>query len=388
MNKVAKCHCLVCGVGKILMQDWFSGLPRVTSDCKPYPAGGDLGICIDCYAIQKIPNVRFLSEIKDIYENYQAYEIAEGEEQLVFDSSTGALLRRSELIVRELGASGLIADTGKILDIGCGHGVTLRAFARQFPGWHLNGYEQSLKDLAKLKTLDKFDYLYTGDVTNITDKFQFITLIHTLEHLTTPVEFLSSVYNLLDDGGTLFIEVCNIHENPFDLLVADHLFHFSPETLSILLRRAGFEVMWMKTNLVKKELSALAVKKEIFRQDQNNNSLEIDNLLLLSNYCSVLNNLISRSTDACNTDKVCGVFGTSIAGSWLAGILGEKIKFFVDEDPGRVGKRYMNRLILAPHDIPKNSQVILALTPSIADRIAKKFINLDVHFIKPEQANP
>jgi len=58
------------------------------------------------------------------------------------------------------------------------------------------------------------------------------------------------------------MEVSNIEENPFDILIADHLMHFSPETLSNLLRRVGFMPTLVATDWVPKEISLLAGRKE------------------------------------------------------------------------------------------------------------------------------
>lgn len=376
-------QCLICEIGNVKLHDWFHHLPRVTSDCKPFPAGGNLGVCEKCYAIQKLANSKFMSEIDIIYKNYHAYEIAGGEEQLVFDSVTNSLLRRSDLIIRVLKDAAILPNIGKILDIGCGHGVTLKAFSSQFPGWDLYGYEQNLNDLSSLKNLSKFKSLFIGDLGDIGEKFQFITLIHTLEHLLNPFEFLRSAGDLLDDGGSLFIEVCNIRENPFDLLVADHVLHFSPGVLNLLLCRAGFKVQWIKTDLVKKELSALAIKKNNYRNDCDSNPYETDHLSMLLRYKNGILDILARSLDVSENSQPICIFGTSIAGSWLAGVLGDKAHFFVDEDPGRIGKKYMNKPVISPVDIPLDSIVILALAPTIADVVAKKISRADIYFIKP-----
>ena len=67
-----------------------------------------------------------------------------------------------------------------------------------------------------------------------------------------------------------------------------------------------------------------------------------------------------------------GIFGTSIAGTWLAGAMEDAIDFFVDEDPSRVGKDHMGKPILHPSQVPAGAKVYFALAPSIAGKVAAR----------------
>ena len=69
--------------------------------------------------------------------------------------------------------------------------------------------------------------------------------MHVFEHVRRPLETLRHMHGLLKPGGVLFIEVPNTSDlNMFyDLLLFEHLYHFTPETLAWLLSREGFEVV-------------------------------------------------------------------------------------------------------------------------------------------------
>jgi hypothetical protein len=54
-----------------------------------------------------------------------------------------------------------------------------------------------------------------------------------------------------------------------------------------------------------------------------------------------------------------GIFGTSIAGTWLYGELGDRTSFFVDEDPARAGKAHLGVRIIAPPNVPANGWFLL-----------------------------
>ena len=64
-----------------------------------------------------------------------------------------------------------------------------------------------------------------------------------------------------------------------------------------------------------------------------------------------------------------GVFGTSIAGTWLSRELGDSVQFFVDEDPGRHGRTLAGKPILAPAAAPSGAQVLIGLAPEVAQLI-------------------
>jgi hypothetical protein len=99
--------------------------------------------------------------------------------------------------------------------------------------------------------------------------------------------------------------------------------------------------------------------------------------------------LNSNIVDSANLSKlgVFGIFGTSIAASWLFSELQGKVAFFVDEDPNRIGKIHLGFPIYHPKDIPENSFVFIPFCSEQANRIKKRLDNQknNVHFILPSK---
>jgi SAM-dependent methyltransferase len=77
--------------------------------------------------------------------------------------------------------------------------------------------------------------------------FDLAVLSHVVEHLPDPAAALSRCGALLRPGGRIFAEVPNVLaprvEHVVDFFTFDHLFNFSPRTLTRLGARAGFEVL-------------------------------------------------------------------------------------------------------------------------------------------------
>ena len=78
--------------------------------------------------------------------------------------------------------------------------------------------------------------------------------------------------------------------------------------------------------------------------------------------------------------KSFGIFGTSIAGTWLFNELQSQVEFFVDEDPNRIGLNYLDRPVYHPKDIPLNSSVFVAVYPRLALTISRRMKNTYSHF--------
>lgn len=366
-------RCLICGEAGLLAVPGFAALPRISSDCRAFAAGGDLAVCGHCAMVQKIPDARWLAEISAIYSGYAAYSLAGGEEQLVLDPRTGTPRKRSEVLMGALRDGGWLAGIARTLDVGCGHGVTLMAMASAFPEWELFGHELDASKEEALRRIKGFRQLYSGDLSGIDRTFDLISMIHSLEHFLAPLQTLRSLRSITNPGGRLFIEVCNVDENPFDLLVADHLSHFSPASLAFAAGRAGYRVARVETAWVKKEVSLLAVRADegtIAAAPPASAGREVHARITAS--VGWLDSLISSARASANHFGSFGIFGTAIAGTWLAAALGDSVKFFVDEDPHRTGREYLGKPVLAPQSVTPGATVFLALAPTLAQAIGER----------------
>ena len=127
--------CSICGTSAIEELLEYRSLRRVTSDCRAWPTGGRLGVCRACGAVQKPADAAFLAEIDDIYRSYAIYHQAAGAEQAVFEQSSGLPASRSVKLLDTFRQHANLARTGRMLDVGCGNGATIRAFGQVAPGW-------------------------------------------------------------------------------------------------------------------------------------------------------------------------------------------------------------------------------------------------------------
>lgn len=372
--------CQVCGSARLRELEGFGALPRISSDCRSHPAGGRLFVCIACGGVQKLPDEKWLQEIGGIYAGYEAYYQAGGDEQIVFDRASGTHRRRSDVLLERMAALGQLGAGGRALDVGCGNGATLSAMSAALPSWSFSGYELGDSALPRLSRIRNFDRLYTGSLDAIDRTFELVTLILSLEHFPAPLEALARLRRIVGDGR-LLIQVCNIDENPFDILVADHLMHFSPGTLKHLLMRAGFGIVSVATDWVPKEISMLSAAgagaAADSRSEPGSGTVSGEKMFRrMTDYMDWLKSMVRSAGELACAAKPFGIFGTSIAATWLAGQLAERVSFFVDEDESRIGKEHLRRPILRPGEIPAGGVVYLALAPGVANAMAARLASL------------
>jgi SAM-dependent methyltransferase len=383
MNTGTLC-CQVCAQAQLQEIERFAALPRISSDCRAHPAGGRLYVCRTCGAVQKVPDQAWLDEIAGIYADYQAYYQADGDEQIVFDRGTGKPRRRSDVLVAQLAASQLLPAAGQALDVGCGNGATLRALSTALPDWGLNGFELGDGTLHRLQSIPRFQRLYTGALDGVDKGFDLVSMVHALEHFPAPHQTLQELRPAVG-SGKLFIEVCNVEENPFDILVADHLMHFSPRTLARLLQRCGLEPVLQSTEWVTKEISVVAqasVPKPGLAADAPSD-YAAQTCQRITAYVDWLDGLRTAAHALAGGQRPFGVFGTSIAATWLGTQLGAKVSFYVDEDSSRIGRMHLGAPIVGPADVPHDSVVYLALSPRIAADIATRLSGMPFSFAMP-----
>ena len=312
-----------------------------------------------------------MESISEIYGQYNMFHQSGGVEQSVYNSTTGSFERRSVSLCRYIESTLKLPENGKLLDIGCANGETLRAFGSVKNQWDLYGHDLGTRYLDQLKKIPGFKELYSGDFSVIKGKYNLITIIHALEHFIEPAESLRRISSYFDEGGYLFIQIPHAMVNPFDLIIADHVSHFSMGTLQHLISLAGFIPEEITDTFLEKELTVLARPGDPFHLSKEIISNPSENIDHLTEKVEWLEELSKDAKKVSQKDNKFGIFGTSISGTWLASLL-DHFDFFVDEDPARIGQSYMGRPILSPSQIPLGSNVYLPLIPKIAERVAHR----------------
>jgi 2-polyprenyl-3-methyl-5-hydroxy-6-metoxy-1,4-benzoquinol methylase len=372
LRKITGFPCKVCGDDALEEFEGFGELCRVTSDCKPFAAGGRLAICCSCGVVQKPSDEKWLAEIDEIYSEYAAYYQSDGVEQAVFDPVNGEANTRSAAILEKLAEVYAPPKSGDILDVGCGNGVLLTAFSNIFPDWRLNGHDLSDIALDKLSAIPGFKKLFNEPLSEIETTFDMVSMIHSLEHFPDPVQGLVDIKPLIVEGGCLLVQVPNAEISPFDFLVADHASHFSPSDFPQMLAKAGFASTIISDQWVTKEISVVA-KPGTVEKVPNKSAEEIETTKqYVRKQIDWLLAVVKESKAAAAEGRAFGVFGTSIAAMWMYGQLGDSVSFFVDEDKSRQGTMLHGKPVYHPQDVAADTIVYTGLIPHVARAVASR----------------
>ncbi len=375
--------CHHCGSSDLEVAAHFAAWHRVTSDCKPWPSGGGLARCRACGLVQTPVTRAWQAEAEEIYRSYTIYHQSAGSEQQVFDPRRGSGRPRSEQIVEALRKEVPLPAAGRLLDVGCGNGSFLSAWSRFVPGWSLVGTEVGDKYRSRIEAIAGVERLYTGDLEEIPGLFDLVSLVHVLEHVPAPAAFLARLAKRLKPGGLVMVEVPDCARNPFMLLVADHCSHFNAGLLGGVLSASGFQEVSSGRGWVPKEVSATARRPAADpRPTTARLPQEDSDAVFLGS--TVLEGIV-RKVEAVKDQPNFGLFGTAIAATWLDAQTNGVAAFFVDEDPGRRGRRHLNRPILAPAQVPPGATVFVALPEPLAGEVAIRLraLDLGLHVIVP-----
>jgi len=378
--------CHLCGAAGLWEFPEFRAFRRITSDCRPWPAGGRLCVCPTCGSVQKLIDEVWNREVEELYAGYAIYDQAEGAEQAVFDQSSGEASSRSQRLLTALCREIDLPAKGRMLDVGCGNGAMLRAFSKATTGWSMAGTELSDKYRRLVEDIPGVESLYTCKPEEVPGQFDLVSMVHVLEHIPEPAAFLDRLLPKLVPGGLLVVELPYHVANPFELLIVDHCTHFAAATATSLLERSGLEVLSVAQNWVPKELTLVARKP-----------------VLLTPVCATPGNLampamnwqdcveqrigwlsrVSSLGRMLSSQREIGLFGTSIAGTWLFAEVDGAVSFFVDEDPKRVGKRWQDRPVYDPRHIPSGSCLMIPLPFALAASIFRRIARPDIEIRLP-----
>lgn len=373
-------ECHICRSNSLEIYEEFTNLPSITSDAFPHSALLEIGECKNCHSIVKNTTDFWAKNVAKIYENYQIYHQSDGNEKKIFQNEkTTTLDSRSDKIISEMLKQTSISQNARCLDIGTGSGAFLVSLSKF--GDHFELWGQDLKDdyKSELAKIPNFKELLCCDLSDISGNFDLISLVHVLEHVVNPIDFLNEILALLNNEGILIVNVPNSIENPIDLVVYDHCTHFSKSSLNMVLQKAGYELIYLSDELIKRELVCFAIPA----RNKAHTKLEEQKIpFRLEEKYFWLQNIITLANKE-TAEKKFYIFGASLAGVWLGANLKNWRGCFIDEDPNKIGNKLLGKEIISINKVDSKYPIIVPLEITLSLSICEKFNHLNLDFIIP-----
>lgn len=168
----------------------------------------------------------------------------------VYDSDISVDLDYKKFVYGAQLAASLGASTKSVLDVGCGSGLSLRAYRDQ--GFsYVAGVDPAPYDFPEdLVVFPSFLDELPSDLGG----FSLISLWDTLEHIWDFRRLLRSTAKALDEDGLVLICVPNVDSLATRLIreksptfCLDHLNYFSAESLKVLFEQCGLKIVHLET---------------------------------------------------------------------------------------------------------------------------------------------
>lgn len=218
--------CPLCAQGEARVEFRIASAAIASSDARRDLA---IAVCQTCgYVFQS-------TGIGPDYEDFIRHAYETWDDQTLFDFP-----RRSQ---DNVAAADIIARhsraEARVLEIGSNLGDILALVKERLPGASILGVDPAAHEALSVPTLRAF---FTPEL--FSSRFDTVILKQVLEHYADPRPMLAGVREVLEDGGTLYIDVPNLERilaDCPDAFLLEHTAYYTLETLKSAL--VGYEIL-------------------------------------------------------------------------------------------------------------------------------------------------
>jgi len=366
-------NCNICGCDCLPPVGELFVVANITSDCRPWVAGRSVVLCRGCGLMEREVLPYNQAAFDDVYKNYIMFKHSQRASDQINFSQHGSQEGRTQKILKYI-SDNISIIPSSVLDMGSGSGAGLNALANQFPNASVYGFEPYDKPVERQKSFPQNVVTIFNRRPEDGKKYDLITLFHVFEHVADVHELLTFISSTLTPDGYVLIQVPYAICGAFDLVIADHIWHFSKKSLLQLLNKTGFSAVYIGNDIIKKELTILArlgpPKYDLFQlSDETQQGIESIEFIL--RYKLFLES-IQGSTNS------LAIYGTGPAAAWAGQILSDKVFAYLDDDPERIGSEFNSKPVLSPKNIDAAMKVLAPFPQYQAQWIVDKNPGLNI----------
>lgn len=368
-------QCVVCGHATVQPIYASAQDVSITSLSKIIQAKTTVYCCAKCGHLYTQPVV----DVDAYYDQSYNINTASEDEDQLYAMVDGKPVYRSEHQTKALMETLDIQHGARVLDYGCGPAHTTRALAQQRDDLAIHLFDVS--ENYKPSWLNWVDEARTACYETPTDwdgTFDLVASFFALEHVDDPRTFVRTLSRLLKPGGQAYLLVPNVYDNIADLIVVDHVNHFSETSITALLEAEGFTLTYLSSEDHSSAWTVVAKRNE----DASEQTPSIDHTKLEASTKQALemagfwkdcdDKVIAFEQEA--DDLPATIYGSGFYGCYLYTRLSnpDRVQGFVDRNPHQQKKKLFGRSITDPATLDDQPRVVwVGLNPRIAkDAIA------------------
>ena len=372
MSKVAN-HCPVCrGCDTSSILEFPC---QLTSTSTVLGSSTTVFACRDCGHAFKVEDDALAEFMSGMYQNQIKSEVSEP----VYKYNEDGPVYRDVHIARVLVELISFAPHCRVLDHFCANASALKRLKQDRPDLDVSAYDPHLPYSANWAFLDPERQVHEASklAEEVKNGFAVVVSNFELAHRKDPVEYLQDMAACASKEGVIFVSVPDRAANAGDLLVANHLGHFSRKSLRKSFEMAGLEVDRIDTTSVNGRMLAIGHKKTsspqpkpLIREDVDELGVILEHARFWRKYISEISLLGQIFT---KTSSIC-IYGAGFFGQLIYNIMpyAERVNCFLDRNVKMTGKKIGTLMVRGLDQVPDGTDVILlGVNPRSVDEVKR-----------------
>jgi cyclopropane fatty-acyl-phospholipid synthase-like methyltransferase len=302
-------------------------------------------------------------------ENYQILAQSADEDQLL-TLPEGKLTYRLQHQAETLLDSLEIPVGAKILDYGCAKAETLRRICQFRPDLlpfcfdvsdDYHGFWRTFVPDGNWST-----HLFKEEWDSL---FDIVTTFFALEHVESPKDFITGIHRLLKVEGKVYGIVPNLLTNTADLVVADHVNHFTRPSLERLLGDCGFSDIEIFDEKHPGALLFIGNKSTYHGKVLSREERLEETVVEIAKYWESFVGKVRKFEAEHSDEDVVAIYGSGFYGSFIYASLQEpaKVRYFIDQNPYRQKVSHLGVPVIPASKTTLDLEVLyVGLNPKIA----------------------
>lgn len=353
---------------------YSAGAPSITSIATTLDVGASVYVCETCGHAQS-PDLPDLATYYDT--DYKITMASEGYDHL-YDTVDGVQIFRAEhqsRLVRETCAPQAGA---RILDYGAAKAATLRRLLGEVPGAEgyvfdvSRDYQDSWRDWIP----DARQAVYALPA-EWAGAFDLVTSHFVLEHVADPLAMLRDLARIVKPSGKIFLLVPDAIVNPGDLVVVDHVNHFTESSIRAALARSGLKLDRLERGAYRGAYLVVASRAtgEPAALDRALLARELADVREIAALWRDVRGIVDTEAAALSSRKLA-IYGAGFYGTFIAAALKNRVRpaCFLDRNPHAQMTPHLGLAVLDPSALPADVDAVFAgLNPRIAREVLERW---------------